>query len=185
VKADSFLHPSIPSALPKTFELRGEFAGFIRTIQGKRRMVLHADHENWLLKVPKDLRHHLTTTLSPGSKIAVTGEEFFEEGHDGPKRVVSKVQFLTPSGETIPIHCPIRICTKKNCWRSGGKQLWQALEESLVRRGLAESVQLEAVDCMDHCKHGPNVEWQGCEYHRCSPEDAEKIVDTVQREETR
>ena len=171
------------SSQPKTFELRGEFAGFIRTVQGKRRMVLRTDQEDHLLKVPRDLRHHLASTLSPGSHIAVSGEEELDEGKSDPKRVVSKVQLLTPSGTAVPILCPIRVCTKKNCWRSGGKQLWHALEESLARRGLADAVQLEAVDCLDDCDRAPTAEWQGCKFHRCTPADAEKIVDSVQEKE--
>jgi predicted metal-binding protein len=169
------------SHLPsKPFELRGEFAGFIRTVQGKRRMVLRTDGEEHLLKVPKELRHQLTTSLAPGTKVAVTGDEVVEEGEHAPKRVVSQVQRLTSSGEAVIIHCPIRVCSKKNCWRSGGKELWHALEASLARRGLSDSVPLETVDCMDHCKRAPNAEWEGREFLRCSLEDAEKIVDLVQ-----
>jgi hypothetical protein len=171
------------SSRPKTFELRGVFAGFIRTVHGKRRMVLRTDQEDCFLKVPKDLRHHLASALSPGSQIAVSGDEELDDGKSDPKRVVSRVQLLTASGTAIPILCPIRVCTKKNCWRSGGKQLWHAFEESLARRGLTDAVQLEGVDCLDDCDRAPNAEWQGCKFHRCTLADAEKIVDIVQKKD--
>lgn len=167
------------SLLLKPFELRGEFAGFIRTVQGKRRMVLRSEGKDWLLKIPKELRHHLTSTLSDGCQLTVVGDELLEAGEQTPKRVVSSVQLLTATGDTVPLHCPIRVCNKKNCWRSGGKQLWHALEDSLARHGLAESITLEAVDCLDHCKRGPAVEWEGQEFLRCSTEDAETIVAAI------
>jgi hypothetical protein len=169
--------------LSKPFELHGEFAGFIRTLLGKRRMVLRTEKEDCFLKVPKALRHRLTGALYPGTKIAVTGHEVIGEGGSGPRLVVSSVHVVTPSGLEVPAGCPIRVCTKKNCWRSGGKELWHALEGTLAERGLTGVVQLEGVDCLDHCKRAPNAEWQGCEFHRCSPRDAEKIVDAVQDEE--
>ena len=70
------------------------------------------------------------------SKIAVTGHEVIEEGGRGPKLVVSSVHLVTASGLEVPAGCPIRVCTKKNCWRSGGKELWHALEAELAERGL-------------------------------------------------
>lgn len=165
------------------FELHGEFAGFIRTLLGKKRMVLRTEKDDCFLKVPKALRHRLTGALIPGSKIAVTGHQVVEESGRGPKMVVSTVQLLTAAGTAVPVGCPIRVCTKKNCWRSGGKELWHALETTLAERGLTGVVQLEEVDCLDHCKRAPNAEWQGCEFHRCSPKDAEKIVDAVEDQE--
>ena len=39
------------------FELRGQFCGFIRTLLGKRRLVLRAGEEEHFLKVEKALRH--------------------------------------------------------------------------------------------------------------------------------
>lgn len=167
----------------KPFVLQGEYAGFIRTLLGKRRMVLRTGEEDFFLKVPKDFRHRLAAALAPGSKISVAGHEVCEDGSRGPKLVVSTVQMVTPSGVAIPIGCPIRVCTKKNCWRSGGKELWDALETQLAERGLTGAIQLEGVDCLDHCKRAPNAEWQGCEFHRCSPADAEKIVDTLQEKQ--
>ena len=120
------------------------------------------------VKVPKALRHRLTGALSPGSRIFVTGHEKWEEGR-GPKLVVASVHLVTATGLEVPAGCPIRVCTRKNCWRSGGRELWQALEITLAERGLTGVVELRGVDCLDHCKRAPNAEWQDYEFHRCSP----------------
>jgi len=155
------------------FELRGQFCGFIRTLLGKRRMVVRVEGEEHFLKVEKELRHRLKHALTPGSEILVSG-------HESPgdrKRVVSNVHLITPEGPVACATCPIRVCTKKTCWRNGGKELWEALEGSIARRELATEVQLEGVHCLDHCKRGPNAEWQGHDFHHCTPRDAERIVD--------
>lgn len=158
-----------------TFELRGLFCGFIRTLLGKRRMVLRVAQEEHFLKVEKELRNRLKTALFPGSEIVVSGHE--RPGDQ--KRVVSEVKLMTADGAVACTQCPIRVCTKKTCWRNGGKELWQALEETLTRNGLTGVVPLEGVHCLDHCKHGPNAEWQGHDFHHCSPKDAEQIVGKV------
>jgi hypothetical protein len=160
-------HPST------TFELRGQFCGFIRTLLGKKRMVLRAEGEEHFLKVEKELRHRMKHALAPGSEIVVSGQELLGDR----KRVVSNVHLITPAGPVACAICPIRVCTKKTCWRNGGKELLQALEGSIARGGLADEVQLEGVHCLDHCKRGPNAEWQGHVFHHCTPRDAERIVE--------
>jgi hypothetical protein len=161
------------SSSPATsFELRGQFCGFVRTLLGRRRMVLRVDKVEHFLKVDKELRHRLKTALTPGSEILVLG-------HERPgdkKRVVDEVKLMTPEGPVACAVCPIRVCTKKNCWRNGGKELWEALEVTLARQGLTGAIPLEGVHCLDHCKRGPNAEWQGRDFHHCTPRDSERIV---------
>ncbi len=164
------------SHLSTQFELRGAYCGFIRTLLGKKRMVLRIGQEEHFLKVEKELRHRLKGTLTPGTEILVLGHE--RPGDQ--KRVVEEVKRLTADGPVACAVCPIRVCTKKNCWRNGGKELWQALEESLAQHGLTDAVPLEGVDCLDHCKRGPNAEWQGHDFHYCRPRDAERIVEKVE-----
>lgn len=161
------------------FELRGEFCGFIRTLLGKKRMVLRVGQEEHFLKVEKELRHRLKGTLAPGSEILVSGPAVDADGQPLVKRVVSEVQLITANGPVACALCPIRVCTKKTCWRHGGQELWQALEGTLTRRRLTGTVQLEGVHCLDHCKRGPNAEWQGHDFHHCTPRDAERIVATA------
>ncbi|MDR3402371.1 MAG: (2Fe-2S) ferredoxin domain-containing protein [Chthoniobacter sp.] len=164
------------SPVPTLFELRGQFCGFIRTLLGRKRMVLRVGQEEHFLKVEKELRHRLKAVLVPGSEILVSGRERDEHGRPIAKRVVSDVRLMTAHGPVACVRCPIRVCTKKNCWRNGGQQLWHALEDTLTRRGLADAVELKGVHCLDHCKRGPNAEWQGHDFHHCTPKDAERIV---------
>ncbi|HSI10745.1 MAG TPA: (2Fe-2S) ferredoxin domain-containing protein [Chthoniobacter sp.] len=158
--------------LANHFELRGQFCGFIRTLLGKRRLVLRMGDEEHFLKVEKALRHRLKHSLMPGTEILVSGHARSGDG----KREVSNVHILTPEGPVACATCPIRVCTKKTCWRNGGKELWDALENTIAQHGLADEVQIEGVNCLDHCKRGPNAEWQGHDFHHCTTRDAERIV---------
>src|SRR3712207_5524131 len=98
-------------ALPRSrFELRGEFAGFIRTASGKRRMLLRSGADEWQLKVPKELRRQLVPHLSPGHNIAVLGIEERDEWSGAVRRVVSQVQLLTFQKPALPPG-PCSTCT--------------------------------------------------------------------------
>jgi len=153
-----------------SFEIQGRFAGFFRDFFGKRRMVLRVGNEEIYLKVPKVLRKELDGVLSSNQEVVAIGRE----GAEGPKsRVVVQVRTI---GNERCIACPILVCTKKNCWRNGGKELWAALEQKIAEAGLSETVKLQGVDCLDRCKHAPNVDCGGREYERCSTADAAEIL---------
>jgi hypothetical protein len=167
------------------FELCGEYYGFIRTFLGKKRLVLRMGREETFLKVPKELRRHLQATLATGTAITVLGHEVMDEEHQRPKRVVVDIR-LTDDGKSLACElCPIQVCAKKNCWRQGGQELWHALEGEIARRAVSDSVHLKEVHCLDHCKHAPNAEWLGHEFHRCTSADAGKIVATALGEDAR
>jgi hypothetical protein len=158
-------------AAPSTFELQGEFLGFFRDFLCKRRMVLRIDGKEVFLKIPKALRHELEDVIHRGQSVVVTGSDS-EDGRDG--RVVMQVRV---AGEAACVACPIRVCAKKTCWRNGGKELFRALEQKIEEAGLGDSVKLKAVDCLDHCKHGPNAQIGGHDFHRCTPRDAERLLE--------
>ena len=162
------------------FELRGEFAGFIRTATGKRRMLLRAGFDDWRLKMPKDLRRQWADRLTPGHNIAVVGVEQRDEWSGTVRRVVSQVQLLTPpvsaSRPDPCATCTVRVCAKKNCWKSGGKELWEALQAQIDERGLSENVKLKAVGCLGNCKRAPNAIAEDRHHERCGPAAAGAIL---------
>ena len=152
------------------FEVRGLFAGFFRDFLGKRRMVLRVGEEEVYLRVPKALKKQFADTLMPGQEIVARGHESLDSRE---KRMVSQIGL---PGQAGCLSCPIRVCAKKNCWRNGGKELWKTLEERIRSAGLEDSVKLKAVDCLDYCKQGPNVEYGGQTFHHCRPRDADEIM---------
>lgn len=153
------------------FELQGRFAGFFRDVFGKRRMVLRVDGEEVYLKLPKALRKELDGALRAGQELIVSGADADAPGG----LLVSQVRV---AGQSACVTCPIRICTKKNCWRNGGRELWSALEKKIEEAGLSDSVRLKAVGCLDHCKRGPNAEFAGRDFHHCSPRTTDEILES-------
>lgn len=153
------------------FTVRGIFAGFFRDIFGKRRMVLREGSHEVFLKVSKALRRELGAALSPGQEVTVSGHC----DRDG-RRVVTGVQ---PAGSSSVLTSPLLVCSRKHCWRNGGQAVWDALEQGIAAGGLAGSVRLRAVDCLGHCKQGPNLEWGGQTFHRCQTRDVGRILQAI------
>jgi hypothetical protein len=149
-------------------------------------MLLRQGAEEILLKVPKELRRLLDARLERGESIVVFGSEIIEKRSGLPRLVVSKIQRGSAAGAgTLGnpcLACPILVCTKKNCWRSGGKELFAALGNALLDRDLGAIVEVREIECLGHCDVAPNCEWNNHEYHNCSPKHARWIVEQIATE---
>ena len=149
---------------PARFQLAGRFSGLVRDFFGKRRMVLRIADDVVYMKAPKALRRQLDGVLVAGQEIVVAGQH--SPGGRG-LRVVSQVWI---AGNPACVSCPVRVCVKKSCWRNGGRELWAAFEQKVAEDGL------EAVNCLDDCKRGPNAECGGDRLHHATPQDARQIL---------
>ncbi len=165
------------TSTPTDFHLQGEFAGFVRTPAGKKRMVLRMHGEDVLLKVQRELRQELSGRLARGTIVEAAGVVRTELFTGETKRVVTLVRPVgSGAGATT---CTIKICAKKNCWKQGGRELWRAFETEIAAQGYEEVVRLKAVGCLDECKHAPNMECHGHVYRRCSPAQAPAFLATL------
>ena len=169
----------------RTFELIGRFAGFVFTETGKRRMRLCEGEHEHLLKVPRTLRRRVIGQFQPGQSIRVAGIEEEDPATGLLKRVVSRVlpdtvaspENAGPLPAPTPVAAyPIRVCAKKNCWRQGGRELWEALGREVTARGLAAQITLRRVGCLDRCKHAPNADCGDHAYTQCAPGDAARMI---------
>ena len=166
------------------FELSGRFGGFVFTPEGKRRLLLRQGEESCLLKVPRLLRRRLVGKFPPDAPLRVSGTEELVPGTGLRKRVVSRVlpdaapPSRVDSAAVLPpaVLYPVRVCSKKNCWRNGGRELWDALVRERDARGLVGQIELRQTGCLDRCKHGPNADVGHGEYSRCSPQDASALL---------
>ncbi|MDB6172678.1 MAG: NADH:ubiquinone oxidoreductase 24 kD subunit [Chthoniobacteraceae bacterium] len=162
------------------FEMQGQFTGFIRDECGKRRMLLRAGEESILFKLPTALRKQLGDRLVPGHAIVVSGVEQRDPLSGWVRRIISRLHFLDES--VVSSHCTVRVCAKKNCWKNGGKELWQALEQKIASAGLTDVVRLKAVGCLDRCKRAPNLDCGSTQLERCTPEMARALIDELARD---
>ena len=171
--------PSMSATLATIpFELSGRFGGFVVTPEGKRRMLLRQGDQVCLLKVPRLLRRGLIGQFQPGESIRVAGTEELDPDTGVVRRIVSRVvpEAVTPSPAPPAVLCAVRVCSKKNCWRNGGRELWEALVRERAARGLAGQIELRQTGCLDRCQGRPNADVGPGEYTRCSPRDAAAIL---------
>lgn len=164
-----------PSA---TFDLTGNFGGFIFTAAGKRRMVLRVGEQDHLLKVPRLLRRRVIGTFRIGQSLRVVGSEEHDGSGGVSRRVVEQmvpagVEIAPPSVQTRTL-CTVKVCAKKNCWRRGGQELFKALKQAAP-----DGVEIKAVGCLDRCEQAPNVDTPWREYRRCTERDAAAILTEV------
>lgn len=175
---------------PTPFELAGRFGGFVFTETGKRRMLLRGAGADWLLKVPKELRRGIVGKFRPGEAIRVAGLQEPDPATGGANRIVSRVlpDPVTPCPAPVAparprpvppaVSCssPILVCTKKHCWRSGGRELWDALGREIEAHGLTDRLEVRQVGCLGRCKQAPNADRGRHEHTRCAPAAAAAIV---------
>lgn len=151
------------------FELTGDFGGFVRNLLGKRRLLLHTATGEVQLKVPRPLRLRLDGRLPIGTPLAVSG--FEQEARGKPHLAVVRIR-IAGTGECHT--CPIQVCTKKNCWRQGGRELWHTLEGELAK--LPGAPKLEGIDCLDRCKQAPNFDCGALAFQHATPERARRFL---------
>ena len=169
---------------PPEFETDGEVVEFLMTLQGKWRLVLRTGTGDLHLKITKSLRSELRAMLQPGMRVSVRGFEERKRFATQPLLTITDCLVLSPhSGdrgirdeELVCASCPIEVCAKKNCWKNGGKVVYETLCRELDTAGLGEHVKVKKVGCLDNCKRGPNVLHGKTLHERCSEETTGAIV---------
>ena len=161
--------------------LAGQFGGFMFTDAGKRRMVLQQGECHRLLKVPRALRRRIIGKFRPGEPIRVAITEETDPETGAHKQIVSQVlpEIADVAARAWPATTPslvVRVCSKKNCWRNGGRELFAALECEAAAGGHAGNIEIRQVGCLDHCKHAPNVALGDRVFARCAPREAGTLI---------
>ena len=157
------------TAQTTTFQYAGEFAGFFRDVFGNQRMVLRTGGDELFLGITAILRARLAKLLAPGEEVFVAGKT------QAGTRVTELVSRVWIGGQSVSAGC-IRVCSRKKCWRAGGKAIWDALNGYLPQSELGQSLKIETVDCLDNCKHGPNLELDGSLVERCTARKAVQLL---------
>jgi Thioredoxin-like [2Fe-2S] ferredoxin len=152
-----------------SFEYEGRFGGFFRDFFGNSRMVLQTRDEELFLGITRPLHTRLSNLLSPGQEIVVAGNNF------PGTRVTQLVSHAWITGRPVFAHC-IRVCSNKNCWRAGGKAIWDVLNRGVAEFKLRHSLRLETADCFDNCKLGPNLECDGSLIEHCTTEKGVELL---------
>jgi (2Fe-2S) ferredoxin len=154
------------------FVLEGTFLGFLYKDGYKiRSLHLVNDSGDYVVKLPKPARVCLRDGLALGQQIRVTGDRKLDVKEGTITFRASHVAAIAPPPEpacspgTVSPTChkpekpqaTIRLCQKSDCWKRGGKAVFQELKDTLEAQGLGDQVTIKLTGCMKRCKAGPNL----------------------------
>jgi hypothetical protein len=126
----------------------------------------------------------LDTPLQPGMSIAlhVTGKQ----SDDVMKLKAYSVSLCPPSSTAIaPLnhqdsHAPqteIRVCDRGTCHKRGANQVYKAICQEVVERGLTGQITVQKTGCLKDCKHGVNVKINKTCHHNVCPAQAAYLIE--------
>ncbi|MGG6240206.1 (2Fe-2S) ferredoxin domain-containing protein [Nodosilinea sp. AN01ver1] len=166
--------------------LKGQYAGAYRSDKGKiKGLLLRAGETEYTIKLPKYLRPMLVRELAPGEFVQVWAYAEADRW-----RAINVLPLPECEAETLrqqwgdltPVaespqpkqkRLCIEVCSKGKCFKQGGRQIYNELQEAVDGNPELSHVSVKAVGCMKACKHGPNLRLpSGQMLHRASPAEA-------------
>jgi (2Fe-2S) ferredoxin len=185
------------SNISNSFCLKGKLTK-IHTQKGKIKYIkLSTEQGKYWLKIPKKLRKNIAS-LSPGCQLEVAGKS---KQHPKTGKIKYKAQTVivilpksdeetTPTIKTktvslLPIFnttvkskAQVLICQKSNCWKNGGQEVCQQLENILSDRELTKQVGIKKTGCLKKCKEAPNIVMMPdkARYSKVKPKQIENLV---------
>jgi (2Fe-2S) ferredoxin len=162
--------------------LEGKFLGFVGDEGKFKYLRLAIPAGNLQVKVPKELRCSLSSTLVPGEQIRVDGISQLNP-HTG--KIKFKAFRVKPTGvcpiDNLPSQtkAKIMVCQKSGCLKRGGKGLVSELEKTLCDRGLIDKVTIEHTGCQKRCSSAPNcvVKIGKKQYKKLHPEAIASLLE--------
>ena len=154
------------------FNLVGQFQGFVTKDDNQIKYLRLATAEReYKVKLSKEIRQNLYLAVYPGCCLEVSGTsqktgkkgkvkfkaDFFRIAEQFPSETPEP---SVPQPQIVKTKKPkasILVCQKSSCWKRGGKEACQAIEENLRDRQLDDQVQIKLTGCLKRCKKGPNV----------------------------
>ncbi|GFE71191.1 (2Fe-2S) ferredoxin domain-containing protein [Chroococcus sp. FPU101] len=150
------------------FQVQAQLIGFVIKDGYKIKYVRVniSDWEYWI-KPEKEIRTTLNTAIAPGTHLEITGQSEWKSGKlklnassiivlDSQKRLPEAVTKTETTPAKTNKAC-VMICQKSTCWKRGGQEVCQAIENTIHEQGLTEQVQVKLTGCLKQCKNGPNV----------------------------
>ncbi|NJL02545.1 MAG: (2Fe-2S) ferredoxin domain-containing protein [Spirulinaceae cyanobacterium RM2_2_10] len=149
------------------FELDGEFIGFVGHTEKPKYIHLGCEERVMQVKLAKNLRSLLATTLEPGTRLRVSGRAKLERRNGQLSLKAERVALLSESDgtsvdaelSTTPGSDRIKIlvCQKSKCRKRGGQRIYEAIEAAVRDRGLQAQVTLKSSGCLKRCSSAPNL----------------------------
>jgi hypothetical protein len=172
--------------IPTGQVLKGQYAGAYRSDKGKiKGLLLQVGSTEYRIKLPKYLRPMLVRELSPGDLIQVWAypeDDRWRAINILPLPDCEAAALRQQWSDLAPVadlaqpkqkRLCIEVCSKGTCFKQGGRQIYQALQDAVDDNPDLAHVSVKATGCMKACKHGPNLRLpNGQMLHRARPADA-------------
>ncbi len=140
------------------FTVEGQFIGFVEDGPKLKYLKLMRSQQEYWFKLPKDLRSAEDWDLKPQDWLSISGEAKQDRKTGTLKLKAHSIHKATTAVSSVARpQAKILVCGKSDCWKRGGREVCQALQETLQKQGLDQQVTIVKTGCMDRCKAGPNV----------------------------
>ena len=154
---------------------------------------LATEQQAYWIKVAKSIREDIVPIVSLEAELIVKGTKKlkFKTGKIGYE--ADYIKLVTNSNNsnsqvTVPEFSPVSlqenqgkakakvlVCKKSSCWKKGGKEICQMLEDFCRDR----SIQVKTTGCLKQCKKGPNLVMlpDKARYSRVKPQQIPILVE--------
>jgi (2Fe-2S) ferredoxin len=158
-----------------TFNFEGQFLGLAEQAGKLNHLRLKLLSEEMPIKLPKQLRIFVRSSIQPGEPILVSGIAKFD---CQTQRLKLKATQITPLAPRCPFPQPatpasaappppltaqgkpklkVLVCQKSGCLKKGAKGLCEALEKNLCDHNLNHHVVIQPTGCLKQCSTAPNL----------------------------
>ena len=159
-------------SLVTDFNLTGKL---VKTVIKKYNQVkyfkLATEQREYWIKVAKSIREDIAQIVSPEAELIVSGtkkqklktgkvkyeadyvELVASSNHSNSQIIVSDVSPVSSQENKAKAKAKVLVCKKSSCWKRGGKEVCQVLEDICRDR----QIQVKTTGCLKQCKKGPNV----------------------------
>ena len=139
-------------------QIQGKFLGFIpKPKKELKYMQLQVGERILAIKLAKEIQKPVAKEVEVGEQLLVSLEKKKSDPKCQLKLKADHIEKLD-SGQSISTakQGKILICRKSSCSKKGGKQLYEALVETLKNLGLQDQVSIEFTGCQKQCKQAPS-----------------------------
>lgn len=156
---------------------------------------LKTEGGKYWIRIPDKLREQIAS-FTRGSHLAVKGQSK-QHPKTGKTKYKAQTVILIPQEERdfqpktktvslLPVFdsktkskSKVLVCQKSNCWKKGGKQVYEELESTLSDRGLMGEIPLKKTGCLKQCKKAPAIVMMPdkARYNKVKPKQISKLVD--------
>ena len=184
------------SPMVRSFCFNGKLIKISYQKKKLKHIKLVTDQGKYWIKVPKKLRKKIAS-LNKGCQLEISGTSkqhdktgkskykaqtivlIPQDPNQAVKPKTKKVSLLPVFDHQLKSKAKVLICQKSNCWKRGGKKVYEELESILGDRGLIKQLEIKKTGCLKQCKKAPALVMMPdkARYNRVKPKQVGELVE--------